>query len=156
MNLNLTLIGQMITFAVFVIFTMKYVWPPITKAMQDREKKIADGLAAGEKGELNLRLATNKSVEILQDAKADAAQIIAQAHSRADHIVEEAKQLAKKEGERLIAHAESEIQQNFNEAHRQLQKQIANLALDMAEKIVQRDIDPAAHKQLLDKMVTEI
>ena len=156
MDLNATLIGQMITFAVFVIFTMKYVWPPITKAMQDREKKIADGLAAGEKGEHDLHLAKNKSIEILQEAKTTATQIITQAHSRADHIVEEAKHTAKKEGERLIAHAQNEIEQYLNEARRQLQSQIANLALGIAEKIVQRDIDPATHKQLLDKMVEEI
>lgn len=156
MDLNATLIGQMITFAVFVVFTMKYVWPPITKAMQDREKKIADGLAAGEKGEQDLQLAKHKSVEILQEAKMTATQIITQAHTRADHILEEAKHLAKKEGERLIIHAQGEIEQHLNEARRQLQSQIANLALGMAEKIVQRDIDPAVHKQLLDKMVEEI
>lgn len=156
MDLNATLLGQMITFAVFVVFTMKYVWPPITKAMQDREKKIADGLAAGQKGEQDLQLAKNKAVEILREAKTTATQLIAQANSRADHLMEEAKQAAKQEGERLIAHAHTEIEQQVVEAKRQLQSHVGLLAVQMAEKIVQRDIDPASHQLLLDKMVEEL
>lgn len=156
MDINATLIGQMITFVVFVVFTMKYVWPPITKALQDREKKIADGLAAAERGENSLELAKHKSVEILQEAKANSAQIVEQAHARAAHIVEEAKDVARQEGHRIITHAQSEIAQQFNQAKQQLQNQVSALALSMAEKIVQHDIDAATHRKLLDKMVEEI
>ncbi len=156
MDINATLIGQMITFAVFVVFTMKYVWPPITRAMQQREKTIADGLAAGERGHKDLELAQGKSVEILQEARETAANIVNQANSRADHLIEQAKHVAQKEGERLIALARIEIEQEVHQAKRQLQDQIASLALNMAEKVVQRDIDASTHKQLLDKMVAEI
>jgi len=156
MDINATLIGQMITFVVFVVFTMKYVWPPITKALQDREKKIADGLAAAERGENSLELAKHKSVEILQEAKQSSAQIVEQAHIRAAHIVDEAKEIARQEGDRIIAHAQTEITQQFNHAKQQLQDQVATLALNMAEKIVQHDIDAATHRKLLDKMVAEI
>ncbi len=156
MDLNATLLGQMITFAVFVIFTMKYVWPPITKAMSEREKKIADGLAAGQKGEQDLQIAKDKAADVLHEAKITAEQIISQARSRVDHIMEEGKQLAKKESERLIAHAHAEIEQQVTATKRQLQNQISVLALNMAEKIVQRTIDPAAHQKLLDKMVEEL
>jgi len=156
MDLNATLLGQMFTFAVFVLFTMKYVWPPITKAMHEREKKIADGLAAAQKGEDDLRLAKIKATEILHEAKAQATHLINQAHSRADHLLEEAKHSAKQEAERIIAHAQVEIEQQANEAKRQLQKQVAILAVDMAEKIVGRHIDPTAQQKLLDEMVTEL
>jgi F-type H+-transporting ATPase subunit b len=155
MDLNATLIGQMITFAVFVIFTMKYVWPPLTKAMHDRERKIADGLAAGQKGEQDLQLAQKKSADILREAKTTAAQIITQAHSRGDHLLEEAKQQAKQEGERLIAHAHTEIEQHLIEAKRQLQYQISELAFSMAEKIVQHEMNASSHQALLDKMVEQ-
>ncbi len=156
MDINATLIGQMITFAVFVIFTMKFVWPPITKAMAAREKKIADGLAAGERGEHSLELARNKAVEILQEAKTEAARLVDQANSRAAHIVDEAKENAREEGKRLIALAQSEIEQQVHHAKQQLQKQVSELAIAMAEKIVQRSIDPTAHQHLLDNTVTEI
>src|SRR5882672_9963457 len=105
MNINATLIGQMITFAVFVIFTMKFVWPPITKALQDREKKIADGLAAAEKGERSLDLATHKAKEIIQEAKVNANQLVEQAHARAAQLVEEAKEIARQESDRIVTHA---------------------------------------------------
>lgn len=156
MSINLTLLGQMLTFAIFVAFTMKYVWPPITKAMQEREKRIADGLAAADRGQRDLELAQHKSVEILQEAKVRASHIIDQANKRAQHIVEEAKEQARQEGQRLLAHAQSEITQQVNQAKRELQTQVSELALKMAEKIVQRDIDARTHQQLLNNLVTEI
>jgi F-type H+-transporting ATPase subunit b len=156
MDINATLIGQMITFAVFVIFTMKFVWPPITKALQDREKKIADGLAAAEKGELSLQHATDKAKEIIQEAKITSAQIVEQAHVRTGHLIEEAKEIAKQESDRIIAHAQSEVAQQFNQARTQLQNQVADMALKIAEKIVQHDLDANAHRELLEKMVAEI
>ncbi len=156
MDINATLIGQMITFAVFVVFTMKFIWPPITKALADREKKIADGLAAAEKGEHSLVLAQNESVKILKEAKNTALGIVDQANSRAARILEEAKEQARVEGERLIAQAYVEIDQHTILAKRQLQQQVAGLAVQMAEKIVQHDIDSQVHQKLLDNMATEI
>lgn len=155
MNLNATLLGQMITFAVFVWFTMKFVWPPITKAMADREKKIADGLAAGERGQHDLELAKAKSMETLKQAKESAAHIIAEANTRASHIVMEAKEAAVHEGSVMISRAEAEIEQKYNHAKEELRAETAALALSMAEKIVGRDIDASAHKKLLDEMVAE-
>ncbi len=156
MNLNATLIGQMITFAVFVIFTMKYVWPPITKAMQEREKKIADGLAAGQRGQRDLELAQEKSVQILQEARTTATQIIDQAHTRSAHILEEAKRSVQQQTEHLMAQAQGDIEQQISKARHQLQSQIASLALNMAEKILQRHLEPSLQHQLLDKWVEEL
>lgn len=158
MNINATIIGQMITFAVLVIFTMKYVWPPLTKAMQDRQQKIADGLAAAERGRQDLEMAQTRCTELLQDAKNNAAQIIEQAHGRGVRIVEEAKEQARLESGRLVAHAHTEIAQQVNLAKRQLQQQVADLAVVMAEKIVQHDIkiDAATHQKLLDRIAEEI
>ena len=156
MDLNATLIGQMLTFVVFVLFTMKYIWPPLTKAMNDREKKIADGLAAGQRGEQDLRLAQQKSIDILQESRATAANIITQAHSRAEHLCEEGKQLAKQQAEHLIAQAQIQISQQFHAAQKALKDQVSTLALDMAKKIVGYDLDPAKHQQLLDKWVEDL
>jgi F-type H+-transporting ATPase subunit b len=156
MDINITLFGQMLTFAVFVWFTMKYVWPPIMKAMQDREKKISDGLAAAERGHRDLELAQHKAVEVLQEARLEASRIIDQANQRAARLVEDSKQVARQEGERLIHTAQSEIDLMANEAKRQLQQQMGSLAISMAEKIVRRDIDASTQKKLLQQIVTEI
>jgi F-type H+-transporting ATPase subunit b len=156
MDINFTLIGQILTFVVFIWFTLKYVWPPITKAMQEREQHIADGLAAADKGQRDLELATHKSVEILQEAKINAARIVDQANKRGSRIIEESKESARQESQRLIDQAYAEIEQHVNQVKRDLQKQAADLALIMAEKIVQRDIDANTHKQLLAGLVTEI
>lgn len=156
MQINFTLIGQLITFAVLVLFTMKYVWPPITKAMQEREKRIADGLAAGEKGQRDLELAKHKSVEIIQEAKLEASKIIDQANKRALRIIEEGKENARQEGERLLLAAKDDIDQLINQAKRELQNQAGELAITMAEKIMQRDFDDKTHRKLLDQLVAEI
>lgn len=153
---NSTFIGQMLTFAVFVWFTMKYVWPHIIKAMREREKRIADGLAAAEKGQRDLELAQHKSVEIIQEAKLEASRLIDQANKRSARIIEDAKETARQEGERLIASAKADIEQQTLQAKRELQNQISDLAISMAEKIIQQDIDPKTHKKLLDQMVAEI
>ncbi len=156
MDINATLIGQMITFIVFIAFTMKYVWPAITKAMDDREKTIADGLAAAEKGQRDLELAQHKSVEILQEAKLEATRLIDQANKRANRIVEESKDDARVENERILARAQEEVEQLIIKTQVQLKDQTAGIALGIAEKIVERDIDPKTHQQLLDKMLAEI
>lgn len=151
MNLNATLLGQMITFAVFVWFTMKYVWPPITKALEEREKKIADGLAAGERGHHDLELAQAKSIETLKAARDSATHILADANTRASHILKEAKEVAVQEGQLMITRAEAEILQKYNQARKALRAETATLAVSMAEKIVQREIDVARHKELLNE-----
>lgn len=156
MNLNLTLVGQMITFAIFVWFTMKYVWPPITKAMAERSKRIADGLAAAEQGKRDLEIAHHKAVEQLRDAKIQAAGIIEQATQRANHIVEDAKEHARNEGGRLLAVAKSEINQEVIRAKQELQLQVSGLAIAMAQKILQRELDAAKHADLINHMLEEL
>ncbi len=156
MEINATLFGQMITFAVFVWFTMKYIWPPIIKAMQDREKRIADGLAAGERGQHELELAQHKALDQLRDAKIHAAEILDQANKRANHIVEEAKERAREEGERLLTIARSDIEQELETARQQLRSEVANLAIESAEKILARSVDANVQHDLVAKLITEI
>lgn len=156
MQINATLLGQMITFAVFVWFTMKYVWPPIIKAMQEREKKIADGLEAAERGHHELELAQHKATEQLRDAKIHAAEIIEHANKRANQMVEEAKERAREEGERLITLARGDIEQEIQGARQQLRSEIANLAIASAEKILARSIDAGTQHELVAKLITEI
>lgn len=156
MDINFTLVGQFITFAVFVWFTMKYVWPPIIKAMREREKRIADGLAAADRGQRDLELAKHKSIELIQEAKLEASRIIDQANKRGLRIVEESKENARVEGERMIAAAKMEMEQQMNQAKRDLQHQVSALAVEMAEKIIQRDIDANVHRKLLDQLVAEM
>lgn len=156
MQINFTLIGQLITFAVLVIFTMKYVWPPIIKAIEEREKKIAQGLAAGEKGEKDLQAAREKSVVIIQEAKEEAARIVDAASKRATKLMEETKETARQEGATIIKNAKDEIERMLNDAKRDLQNQVSNLAISMAEKIVQRDIDATTHQELIKQFVEEI
>ena len=156
MDINATLIGQMITFIVFIAFTMKFVWPAITKAMDDREKTIADGLAAAEKGQRDLELAQHKSIEIIQEAKLEATRLIDQANKRANRIVGESKDDARIEGDRILERAQEEVEQLMIKTKAQLKDQTASIALDMAEKIIEHDIDQKTHQKLLDKMLAEI
>lgn len=156
MNINATLIGQTITFLVFVWFCMKFVWPPIMTALAERKKQIADGLAAGERGKHELELASKKAADSLRDAKAQAAEVIAQAEKRAAQIVEEAKGTAKAEGDRLIAGAKAEIDQEATRARETLREQVAALAMAGAEKILRREIDAKAHADLLEAIKKEL
>lgn len=156
MDLNATLFGQMITFAIFVWFTMRYVWPPIVKTLEERKQRIADGLAAGERGKHELELAHHKSVETIRDAKIQAATIIEEAHKRASHIVEVAKEDARVEGERLLSLSKNEAAKEFQKAREELKTQIATIAMIGAEKILERSIDAEANSELLDKLITEI
>jgi F-type H+-transporting ATPase subunit b len=155
MNLNLTLFGQALAFGIFVWFTWKFVWPPLLKAIEDRQKLIADGLAAGEKGKQELAIADRKSNEVLTDARSRAGEILAQAERRAAQIVEEAKSSAKVEGDRLIAGAKAETQQDASRAKEQLRDQVAALAVAGAEKILRREVDAKAHADLLDQLKKE-
>ena len=156
MNINLTLIGQVIAFFGFVWFCMKFVWPPIVNAMQEREKKIADGLAAADRANHDLELAKEKAVERLREAKTEAAGIVESANKRASQIVEEAKSAATVEAERVKASAQAEIEQETNRAREQLRGQVASLSLAGAEKILGKTIDREAHAELVDKLASEL
>lgn len=156
MNINLTLIGQMVAFACFVMFCMKYVWPPIMAAMAEREKKMADGLAAADRASHDLELAQEKAVERLKDAKHEAAGIVDAANKRGVQLVEEAKQAAIVEADRVKAAAQAEIEQETNRAKEQLRGQVATLALAGAEKILGAEIDAKDHAGLVDKLASEL
>lgn len=156
MEINATLLGQMITFAIFVWFTMKYIWPHIIKAMQEREKRIADGLAAAERGQHELELAQHKATDQMRDAKIHAAEILEQANKRANQIIEEAKERAREEGERLLAMAQGDIAQEMQMAKEKLRKEVATLAIASAEKILERSVDARVQSELVDKLITEI
>jgi F-type H+-transporting ATPase subunit b len=156
MNINATLIGQLITFLIFVGITMKWIWPLFKNVLDERAKKIADGLAAGEQGHRELEVAEKKRRTILADAKEKAASILDEANLRAHHIIEEAKQQARVEGERLIEIANADIEQQVTSAREKLRKQLANLAVTGAERILQHSIDEKAANQMLDDLITEL
>lgn len=156
MNINATLLGQTIMFAMFVWFCMKIVWPPIIAALDARKKLIADGLAAGERGKHDLELAAKRSAEVLREAKEKAAEIIVQGDKRAAEIIEEAKAKAEVEAGNIRARANSEIEQEVFRAKEQLRTQVSAIALAGAGKILNREIDARAHNDLLEKLVAEI
>ena len=156
MNINLTLIGQSITFVVFVWFCLKFVWPPIMNALHERQKKIADGIAAAERGVHEQELAEKKAVETIHAAKEQANEIIGQAQKRASEIVDEAKSDAREEGERLVTAAKAEIEQEVNRAKEQLRSQVASIAVVGAGKVLKREIDDKAHSDMLDKLASEL
>lgn len=156
MNINATLIGQSIAFAVFVIFCMKYVWPPLLAAIEERQKKIADGLAATDRAEKDLELAQKKATEQLKEAKVQAADIIEQAKKRATQIVDEGTQSGHDEREKIIGQGKAEIEAERNRAKEELRKQVATLAVVGAERILAREIDSSAHSDIVEKLVTEL
>jgi F-type H+-transporting ATPase subunit b len=155
-NINMTLIGQLVTFVVFVMFCMKYVWPHIMAAMEERAEKIADGLAAADRANHDLELAQGKAVERLKEAKDEAAGIVDAAHKRANQIVEESKDQARVEGDRIKEAAHAEIDQEVNRAREHLRGQVASLALAGAEKVLAVEIDIQRHSELVDKLATEL
>ncbi len=156
MNINATLLGQMISFVVFVWFTMKFVWPHIIKAMEERKAKIADGLAAAERGLHEKELAEKRAKKVLREAKEQAAEIIAHAQKRAGEIVEEGKDDARSEGGRLLTAARAEIEQEMSQAREDLRKQVAALVLAGAEQVLMQEVNVAEHNQLLEKLATEL
>ncbi len=156
MNINATLLGQTIMFAMFVWFCMKFVWPPIIAALDARKKQIADGLAAGERGKHDLELAAKHSTELLREAKEKAVDIIALGDKRASEIIEEAKVQAQVESARILATAKTEIDQEVFRAKEQLRTQVTSIALAGASKILRREIDLKAHNDLLEKLLKEI
>ena len=156
MNFNATLIGQMVTFSLLVIFTMKYVWPPLMQAMQDRQKRIADGLASAERGVHEQELAKAKSAEMLKRAKQQAADIISQAQKRANELIEQAKVDAREEGGHQIAVARAEIEHERNRAREELRGQVASIAVTAAGKVLRREVDEKAHADMLNELVTQL
>jgi F-type H+-transporting ATPase subunit b len=156
MNINLTLIGQTIGFAIFVWFCMKYVWPPVTQALHDRQKKIAEGLAAAERGEHEEELARQRATESVREAKEQAAEIVDQAQRRANEIVEEAKDAARTESERIKTQAQAELDQEVTRAREHLRGQVVAIAVTGAERVLKSEIDEKAHAKVLDDLVAEL
>lgn len=156
MNINVTMIGQLIVFAVFVWFTMKYVWTPIMGALEARRKEIGEGLAAAERGQHEQQLAQERAKQFLKEAKGQAADIISQAQKRAAEIVDEARTDARGEGERMLAAARAEIEQETNRAKEVLREKVGELALSGAERILRKEINAEAHKAIISQLAKEI
>jgi F-type H+-transporting ATPase subunit b len=155
-NINATFLGQMIAMAFFLWFCSKYVWPPFMAIMEERKKRIADGLEAAARAEKDLELAQAKSTEHLKEAKEEAAGIIDQANKRAAQIVDEAKQQARTEGQRIIDGAQAEIEQEVNRAREALRARVSEIAVAGAEKILEGSIDQAANEEMLNKLASEL
>ena len=156
MNFNLTLITQALVFAAFIWFTVKFVWPPLLRAIETRQKTIADGLAAAEQGRKALEVSTKQADESISQARSRAAEVITQAEKRAAQMIEEARNAAKEEGNREKAAAKAEIEQQVTRAREQLRDQVASLAVAGAEKILRREVDAKAHGELLEAIKREI
>jgi len=148
-NLNATLFAQLVVFFILAWVTMQFIWPPIVKALDERAKKIADGLAAAERGKHDLALATKRSTESLREGKEKAAELIANAEKRAAQVIEEAKVAAKAEADRIVAGAQAEIDQEAVRAKEQLREQVSALVVAGAEKILRREINAQAHADIL-------
>lgn len=153
MNITITLIGQMITFLLFVWFTMRYVWPPITKALQERQARIAEGLAAAERGHHDLELAQQASKKQIKQAKNQGASIIEDAKKQADLLIEAAKVEAREQAERLKVQAEAEIEMMFGQAKEALGHQATELALVAAEKILISRVNDKKHHEMVDDLI---
>ena len=156
MDINATLFGQSIAFIFFVWFCMKKVWPPLLAAIEERQAKIEEGLAASDQAEKDLQLARDKATAQLKEAKAQAAEIIDQAKKRATQLVDEETKRGHEEREKIIAQGHTEIEAERNRAKEDLRKQVADLAVTGAEKILAREIDAATHSDILDKLVAEL
>jgi F-type H+-transporting ATPase subunit b len=155
-DINLTLIGQSIAMLVFVWFCMKFIWPPIMAAIEERQTQIADGLAAAERGQQSLDRAKAESGQIVEDARKQATSILDQAHARANEIIADGKKAGVKERERLLAAAAADIEQEANRAREELRGQVSAIAVASAEKILMREIDPKAHQDILSRLAAEL
>lgn len=156
MNLNATLVAQIVVFFILAWFTMKFVWPPIMKALDERATKIADGLAAAERGKQSLDLAAKRSAETVREGKEKVAEVLAQADKRALQIIEDAKVQAKIEADKIFAGAQAEIEQEAARVKEDLRERVAELAVAGAEKILRREIDVAAHAEMLASIKQEL
>ena len=156
MNFNATLIGQTITFIVFVWFCMKYIWPPLMAALEERNARISEGLAAAQRGQQDLEDAQAKVSDSLKDAKQQAQEIINQAQKRANEIVDEAKDSAREEADKIKVAATADIDQQVTAAREHLRKEVSVIALAGAEQILKREVDAKAHADVLDELVAQI
>jgi len=156
MNINLTLFGQSATFIIFVWFCLKFIWPHLIKAMNDRKTKIAEGLAAGERGLHEQQLGEQRAVELIREAKDQAKEILAQAHKRGDDIVDEGKGDGRAEGERMLKAAEAEIEQQMNQAREKLRADVVKLALQGAEQVLGSAVDEKAHTEQLTRVAAQL
>ena len=156
MNINLTLVVQMIVFATLILITMKWIWPPILQAMDERQRKIAQGLAAAEEGEKELSQARDKADAIVREARERANQIIDHAQHRANELIEQAKGTASSESARIVAAAQQQIELDTTRAKESLRREVAGIAVDAASKLLGREIDARAHADLLEQLAEEI
>ncbi|MGI9221977.1 MAG: F0F1 ATP synthase subunit B [Woeseiaceae bacterium] len=156
MDINMTLLGQTIAMIVFVWFCMKYIWPPLLAAIEERQEKIAEGLAAADKGQESLAKATAESEGIIEDARKQATSILDQANARANEIVADGKADGVKERERQLSAAKAEIEQEANRAREELRGQVSAIAVASAEKILEREIDGKQHEDILGKLAAEL
>ena len=156
MDIGMTLLGQALSFALLIFFTAKFIWPPLMAAIQERQQKIAEGLAAADRSKKDLAQAEEKVNEVLREARTKAAEIVAQAETRRAQIIDLAKEEAIEEGNRQKAAAAAEIVLSGNRAREDLRKQVSALAVAGAEKLILREIDGNAHKALLDELAAEI
>ena len=156
MNITVTLFAQMIAFGLLIWFVNKVMWGPLSGIMEARQKRIADGLAAAEKGKHEEELAKKKAIEVLKEAKDQASEVVAQGQKRASEIVEEAKETARTEGERIVTAANAEIEREINQAKEALRAQVASIAVAGAEKVLKREIDAKSHDALLNDLAAEI
>ncbi len=156
MNINLTLIVQMLVFVALIWFTMKFVWPMILGPMEERSRKIAAGLAAGEKGKADLAQANERAEALVKEARAKAAQILDQASKRSNEMVEEAKGTAAAEAQRLVAQAHDDAALESTRAREGLRREVGRLAVEGASRLLEREIDPKTHAELLDKLAAEV
>ncbi len=156
MNITVTLFGQMAAFILLIWFVNKVLWGPVSEMLDARQKRIADGLAAADKGKHELELSEKRVAEVLRDAKSQAAEIIAQAEKRAGEVVEESKDDARKEAERILTAARADVEQEFNRVKEDLRGQVAAIAVSGATKILGREIDQNAHNDLMKDLITQI
>ncbi len=156
MSINASLIGQMLTFAIFVWFCMKFIWPRLMNAIKERQKTIADGLAAADKGHRELEAAERKVIELIDEAKQSAKEILDATQQRAHHIIEEAKVKAHEEHARIVAQAQADIEQQTNAAKRQLYAEVGQLAVLGAEKIIKRNVDLQDEDTFITELLTEV
>lgn len=156
MNIGLTLVGQLISFIVFVWFCMRFVWPPIMAALEERKKKIADGLAEAERGFKQQELAEQYAEKKLNEAKQQASDILGQAQKRANEIVEDAKSTAVKEGTRIKEAAQADVVKEVNRAKDQLRAQVSVLAVAGAERILKKEIDAQSHQNIMDDLAAQL
>jgi F-type H+-transporting ATPase subunit b len=156
MNINFTLVIQMVVFAILIWFTMKFVWPIILGAMIEREKKIAAGLAAAEQGQKDLSEAKSRAEEVIKEARTRALAIESQARTQANQILEEARKAASLEGEKALAQAKSQIELESNRARDALRGQVVNLAMAGAKRVLEREVDAKAHGELLDQLAARL